>query len=249
MFTVVRKVCSCAARGRRQASSNTLRRIAVCVTLRARVQFVCGACSVFPRSRSRTWGTTSTIAFSDSTAPRGEPGRLTINTLPRVPATARESAASGVAARPARRMTSARPGISRSMTARVASGVTSRAAMPVPPVVKMAETSLPSASVARRREMNSASSEITSMAATVQPNWPSRSATAGPETSWRAPACTESLIVRTAARIMISSVPGGGENRCSCRPISLPAEGPESRSTCRGPWSCRRWSAPPRPHP
>ena len=53
----------------------------------------------------------------------------------RAPATARESAAIGVCASPVARISSARPGASRSITARVASGVTSRGPKPVPPVV------------------------------------------------------------------------------------------------------------------
>ena len=48
-------------------------------------------CSVRPLSSSSTWGTNSTIASRDSTAPLGDPGRLTIRTRPRVPATDRES--------------------------------------------------------------------------------------------------------------------------------------------------------------
>ena len=53
------------------------------------------------------------------------------------PATARERAAIGVFASPAARISSASPGASRSITARVASGVTSRGPNPVPPVVTM----------------------------------------------------------------------------------------------------------------
>ncbi len=52
-----------------------------------------------------------------------------------IPATPRESHAIWVEAAPAERMASARPGASRSITARVASGVTSRGPNPVPPVV------------------------------------------------------------------------------------------------------------------
>ena len=52
-------------------------------------------CSVRPLSNSSTCGTNSTIASRDSTAPFGEPGRVTIKTFPRVPASDRESTASG----------------------------------------------------------------------------------------------------------------------------------------------------------
>ena len=48
----------------------------------------------------------------------GDPGRLTIRLVPQVPATPRDSRPSGLADR----MASARPGASRSSTARVPSG-------------------------------------------------------------------------------------------------------------------------------
>ena len=51
------------------------------------------------------------------------------------PAIPRESDARWVVARPRARSSSARPGASRSIASRVASGVTSRGARPVPPVV------------------------------------------------------------------------------------------------------------------
>ena len=60
-----------------------------------------------------------------------------------MPPSERERSASGVDARPLARITSPKPGISRSKMERVASGVTSRRAIPVPPVVKMAETVRP----------------------------------------------------------------------------------------------------------
>src|ERR1019366_2824547 len=160
-------------------------------------------CSVRPLSSSSTWGTNSTIASRDSTAPLGDPGRLTIRTRPRVPASDRESTASGVVWRPQARISSPRPGISRSITDRVASGVTSRGATPVPPVVKMAETWPPSARVARRALISEASSGMASMTETLQPSCSNRSRAAGPERSARAPALTESLMVRTAALVMI----------------------------------------------
>lgn len=56
---------------------------------------------------------------------------------PRVPATARESMARGVILRPSTHMATGMARISRSRTAKVASGVTSRGESPVPPVVMM----------------------------------------------------------------------------------------------------------------
>ncbi len=58
----------------------------------------------------------------------GLPGRLMIRVRPRVPATPRESMPKGVCCRLMARIASAIPGASRSRTAFVASGVTSRGA-------------------------------------------------------------------------------------------------------------------------
>src|SRR5581483_4090416 len=149
------------------------------------------------------------MASSDSTAPFGDPGRFTIKTLPRVPATPRESAASGVERRPVARITSAKQGISRSITDRVASGVTSRKAIPVPPVVKTADTRPESARSARRPPIAAASSGRTSSTETRQPSCSSRSRTAGPEMSERVPLCAESLMVSTAASIIRSALASG----------------------------------------
>ena len=66
------------------------------------------------------------MAFKDSIAPFGEPGKLTISTAPQVPARLRDKGAKRVAFRPSLRIISPMPGISRSRMARVASGVTSR---------------------------------------------------------------------------------------------------------------------------
>ena len=54
-----------------------------------------------------------------------------------MPATPRESMPIGVCWRDSARIASAMPGASRSITARVASGVTSSGVRPVPPVVKI----------------------------------------------------------------------------------------------------------------
>ena len=63
----------------------------------------------------------------------GEPGRLTTSAPERVPQTPREIIARGVCPSVPARIASERPGTSRSMTARVASGVLSRVAKPVRP--------------------------------------------------------------------------------------------------------------------
>ena len=65
----------------------------------------------------------------------GFPARFRIRVCLRTPQMPRLSAASGVFFEPSKRMRSATPSSRRSQTARVASGVTSRSAIPVPPVV------------------------------------------------------------------------------------------------------------------
>ena len=75
-------------------------------------------------------------------AAAGEPGRLTTSVAPRRPATPRESSAWGVRVSASERIASAMPGASRSITVEVASGVTSRGAKPVPPVVNTSNASL-----------------------------------------------------------------------------------------------------------
>ena len=73
----------------------------------------------------------------------GLPGKLMISVRLRMPATARESIQLAVCGREAARIASAIPGASRSITARVASGVTSSGEKPVPPVVRTrSQTSL-----------------------------------------------------------------------------------------------------------
>ena len=71
------------------------------------------------------------MAASCSMQPFGEPGVLQMMACPRMPAMPRESRPSGLT----NRIASASPGASRSMTARVPSGVWSRGANPVPPVL------------------------------------------------------------------------------------------------------------------
>ena len=88
---------------------------------------MCMACSRAPMTADRF----SRAAFS-------EPGRLMIRLRPRVPATARDNMARGVIFSPSIHMATGMARISRSSTARVASGVTSRGERPVPPAVMIA---------------------------------------------------------------------------------------------------------------
>jgi len=81
---------------------------------------------------------------SDLQAQQGLPGGFMLSLSFSAPTIPRESAARGVFFIPSARISSARPGISLSTTARVASGVTSRGPSPVPPEVKTASQSSPS---------------------------------------------------------------------------------------------------------
>ena len=67
----------------------------------------------------------------------GLPGRFTIRVLPRSTLTPRLSIPRGVMVRLWYRMASAMPGALRSATLKVTSGVISRGAKPVPPVVRI----------------------------------------------------------------------------------------------------------------
>ncbi len=154
---------------------------------------------VFPCSNSSAWGSNSIAASNDSTAALGLPGRLRINDVPQIPHTPRLNAARGVFFAPSLRIRSEIPSTNRVHTARVASGVTSRAAMPVPPVVTTRE-----AEAASRRSAASitfCSSGTISIFSTAKWFSCKSSFTAGPERSAREPAEAESLTVRTAAFI------------------------------------------------
>src|SRR6266487_3389343 len=95
-------------------------------------------CSFGPSVNKLTaCGNTGRIHSRHSLTALGLPGRLIISVRPRVPATPRESIPKGVCCRLTARIASAIPGASRSITAFVASGVTSRGARPVPPVVRI----------------------------------------------------------------------------------------------------------------
>ena len=105
---------------------------------------------VSPRSSRRACGRASAIASPASAIAFGLPGKLTISARPRTPARLRASIQCFVCSREASRIASARPGASRSPTARVASGVTSSGARPVPPVVRIRSQRSTSASRRRR---------------------------------------------------------------------------------------------------
>ena len=137
--------------------------------------------------------------LSDCSAPAGLPGKFKTRDVPKLAQTPRESAAKGVCFIPACRITSPTPSMMRSQTARVASGVTSRAAMPVPPVVTIKRASPESSrSVEAIRSMSSG---------TILELFISKPASAkttrsrGPEASWRRPLWHESLTVTMAAGI------------------------------------------------
>ena len=113
-----------------------------------------------------------------------------------MPATPRESRPSGLTSR----IASARPGASRSSTARVPSGVRSLGPNPVPPVV----TTRPWKSPARRamaEATDSTPSAHTARSAIVQPSSTRQASRAAPERSSRVPWTTPSDTVRTLAAI------------------------------------------------
>ena len=140
------------------------------------------------------------------TDPSGLPGRFTISAAPRAPAIPRESAAIGVCDSPVARISSASPGASRSMTARVASGVTSRGPNPVPPVV----TTSPFVDASSRSadSISACSSATTRRSDTSKPAARSNASAASPEASSRVPWVTPSETVRTAARVVPGSTVG-----------------------------------------
>src|SRR5579862_2551339 len=139
----------------------------------------------------------SITASSDSTAPDGLPGRFRIRASPRTPHTARLKAANFVDFEPSARIRSAIPSSRRSQTARVASGVTSRFAIPVPPVVTT-KRACPLNRTRMSRIARSSSGTI-SRATTLKFFFSRASATAGPPRSARSPRKEESLTVTTAA--------------------------------------------------
>ena len=91
-------------------------------------------------SMSIPWHSASATADRFSSAAFSLPGRLTISVLPRMPAAPLERQPRGVILMLSARMASGMPRVSRSTTASVASGVTSRGEKPVPPVDSTRDT-------------------------------------------------------------------------------------------------------------
>ncbi|MNL54400.1 hypothetical protein D3C87_1777310 [compost metagenome] len=121
---------------------------------------------------------------------RGWPGRLTISAarlaVSRITATWRDRIAVGTNCRLTWRICSPKPGISLVPTASVASGVTSRRAGPVPPVVSTRSQPATSTRSIRVREICACSSGISRSTAcqgvvSVRPN---HSRSAGMPSSW-----------------------------------------------------------------
>ena len=105
-----------------------------------------------------------------------------------------------VCSSPSARIRSANPSISRSQTSLVASGVTSRAASPVPPVVTIKVRALLH-DVATLRQSNPAHRAVSRPSPSPTPAASSNWRTAGPERSTCSPREQRSLIVSTTARI------------------------------------------------
>jgi len=163
-------------------------------------------------------GRSGRTAVIDSTAAVGLPGTFTIKAEPRIAHTPRLKAASGVFLAPSDRMRSAMPSMILSATARVASGVTSRAAMPVPPVVTIrlvvSLNWMSDASICAR------SSGSTFAAMMRRPACSSAATTAGPDLSGRSPAAERSLMVSTAAVNCIGGRLTGGDKKTNEPPIN-----------------------------
>ena len=154
-------------------------------------------CSVFPSSRSSACGTSGNAASRELTAPAGLPGTLITSAAPSVPHTARLKLAIGVSLRPSARINSATPSSSRSHTVRVASGVTSRGPMPVPPVVTT-KRAMPAA-FRIASSIRSRSSGTVTRDTVWKPFASNVRAKAGPDRSSRSPRAQLSLTVMTAA--------------------------------------------------
>mmetsp|Transcript_14118 Transcript_14118/g.25500 ORF Transcript_14118/g.25500 Transcript_14118/m.25500 type:complete len:261 (-) Transcript_14118:71-853(-) len=158
---------------------------------------------------------------------RGLPGRFAIRVAPQRPTTARDSGARGSSACACIASAVMSPGARRSTTARVASGVTSRGAKPVPPVVRITlhGASAPAAAAGLALPLHSrslasiagCSSGTTAVRATSSRQRPGcaasyaarRSRIAGPDSSAYCPADARSLTVRIPTRS--SAVTPGGK--------------------------------------
>jgi hypothetical protein len=124
-----------------------------------------------------------------------------IRHLPRMPATAREIMAWGVLARLAARITSPKPGMTRSTTVMVASGVTSRGETPVPPVVRIRSNSPQSAHSVSFSAISRSSSGMIPLRPVSTPCAANHVERAGPLASALSPLEPLSLNVKIAAFI------------------------------------------------
>ena len=139
-------------------------------------------------------------------APFGFPGRFMMSVLFAMPAVALESIAMLVILSDCARMASGMPGIWYSMTARVACGMTSRGASPVPPVVSMRSTVGSSAHCRSWLVSSWRSSGRSALWVRVCRFLAMISAMASPPMSLRFPACPESELVRIAYLMLFMGI-------------------------------------------
>ena len=116
---------------------------------------------------------------------------------------ARESMAWRVLVMEYARIASAIPGTSRSQTARVASGVTSRIESPVPPQVMTALAWRSSAAATMAAPISSTSSCTTACEATVQPCASMSSSSAAPASSWARSRVSEHVTIEIFNSIVL----------------------------------------------
>src|SRR5690349_23966578 len=157
---------------------------------------VCSCTVASSASRRSACSSAGRSTAYPSRQPPVEPGRLTTSAEPATPAVPRESKPCGVFAIESARSACAIPGASRSSTSRVASGVTSRGARPVPPVVRTRRDEAASALIAAAISSRSSG---TTRRSTSYPSPRSSSSSASPLRSSRVPATTPSDTVSTAA--------------------------------------------------
>ena len=111
-----------------------------------------------PPSRSTQYGTAFQISSMVSRIDFGRPGKLNTRAFPLVPPSCLERIAVGTKLSDIARICSPKPGRTRSSTPSVASGVTSLAAGPVPPVVTTTLQPMPSINSINAEAMTSRSS-------------------------------------------------------------------------------------------
>ena len=128
-------------------------------------------------------------------AASGEPGVFTMRQRATVPLRERESAPNGLVAR----MSSSKPGASRSRICNVASGVRSRGEKPVPPVVTMRPAN-PRDIASSDDATELTPSGTTRTSSTSKPESIRRALRSGPAPSSRRPSLTESDTVSIFAR-------------------------------------------------